>query len=196
MPNAIPEWLRVARIVRPQGHRGEVLAEILTDFPERFQQRPTFWLRLPEQQQPTRSVVVEHARLHNGRIVLRLAGCDTMNQAEALRSLELLVPWEQRTALPEGEIYIAELAGSTLVDSRTGATLGTVADVDRDSTEGVLLEVEGETGRPLLVPFVQGYRPLWDAEARTLRMELPEGLLELLDSSSGKPSVESPEEEA
>ncbi len=178
MPQAAPEWLRVARIVRPQGHRGEVIADILTDFPERFRQRPTLGLRAPDGAVPARDVLVEEARPHNGRMVLRLAGCATMNEAEALRGWELVVPWAQRTVLPEGEIYIAELAGATLIDSAGAVSLGTITDVDRDTTEGVLLVVEAGD-RELLVPFVQGYRPRWDAEARTLTMDLPEGLLDL-----------------
>ena len=196
MPQPVPSWLRVARIVRPQGHRGEVIAEILTDFPERFQGQPTLWLRAPEQPDPLRSVAVESARPHSGRIVLRLAGCTTMEEAEAMRGLELVVPWEQRTPLPDGEIYIAELAGATLIDIATRAVLGMIADVDRDSTEGVLLVVEAQQGHELLVPFVQAYKPCWNAENRTLHMELPRGLLELPDSSQAPSNASSNDMEA
>ncbi len=186
MPPA-EHWLRVARILRPQGHRGEVLAELLTDFPERFENQPTVWLQAPEDAEPTRTVQVEHARLHAGRIVLALAGCGSMNAAEALRGIELVVPWEQRVALPEGEIYVAELAGSVLVNSSDEAVIGTIVDVDRESGAGTLLVVERSDGRELLVPFVFGYAPEWNAEARTLRMALPDGLL-TLDGASGKAS--------
>ena len=180
-------WLRVARIVRPQGHKGEVLAELLTDFPERFQGQPTLWLRAAESEAPARTVRVEHARLHAGRIALLLAGCDSMDKAEALRGTELLVPWEERVALPNGEIYAAELAGSTLINTSVEgeAVVGTLVDVDRESGAGTLLVVELPGGGELLVPFVLGYAPHWDAEARTLRMALPEGLLTLDGVSDG-----------
>ncbi len=180
-------WLRVARIVRPQGHRGEVLAELLTDFPDRFKEQPTVWLRPAEDEVPTRTVRVEHSRLHAGRVVLALAGCDSMDAAEALRGTELLVPWEERVALPEGEIYVAELAGSSLIHSgaQDETVVGTIVDVDRDSGAGTLLVVELPDGRELLVPFVLGYAPSWDAAARTLRMTLPDGLLALDGVSNG-----------
>ena len=184
-------WLRVARIVRPQGHRGEVLAELLTDFPDRFQQQPTVWLRGAEAEVPTRTIRVEHARPHAGRIVLTLAGCSSMDAAEALRGTELVVPWEQRTALPEGEIYIAELAGSILENTagaEADAVVGTIVDVDRESGAGTLLVVERPGGGELLVPFVLGYAPQWDPDARTLRMALPEGLL-TLDNAGGSADV-------
>ncbi len=175
---APPAWLRVALVVRPQGRTGEVLAELLTDFPERFTDNPRVWLRLDEGSS-TREARVERWRLHGRRIVFKLAGVDTMNDAEALRGHELLVPWAERRALDEDEVYVAELAGCTLVDARTGASVGTVADVDEASGAGTLLVVERTGAGELLVPFVKAFAPRWDLEARVLTMELPEGLLEL-----------------
>ena len=40
-------WVLLARIVRPQGRRGEVLADIFTDFPEHFTERKRLFLRPP-----------------------------------------------------------------------------------------------------------------------------------------------------
>ncbi len=180
----LPAWLRVARIVKPQGHRGEVLADLLTDFPDRFKTQPAVWLRRAEEDAPLRVVTVEHFRMHKDRIVLRLAGCASMNDAEALRGLELVVPWEERMPRPEDEIYVAELAGCVLMDARSGAAAGTVVDIDRESTEEVLLVIETGDGRELLVPFVRAYAPRWEPESRTLRMELPEGLLDLANAET------------
>ena len=91
-----------------------------------------------------------------------------MDAAEALRGTELLVPWEERVALPEGEIYVAELAGSSLIHSgaQDETVVGTIVDVDRDSGAGTLLVVELPDGRELLVPFVLGYAPGGGAAAR------------------------------
>ncbi len=175
---ATPEWLRVAHIVRPQGHRGEVLAELLTDFPERFEGEPEMHLRLGEGA-PARPVTVESSRLHNGRIVLRLSACASMNDAEALRGYDLVVPWEARAPLAEDEVYVAELTGCALTDTHTGSLVGTVTGVDRESGATALLIVERDGGRELLVPFVKAFEPAWDLQARTLSMRLPEGLLDL-----------------
>jgi 16S rRNA processing protein RimM len=38
------EWAWLARIRRPQGRKGEVFADILTDFPEKFADRKRLWL--------------------------------------------------------------------------------------------------------------------------------------------------------
>jgi 16S rRNA processing protein RimM len=172
------QWLRVARIVRPQGHRGEVLAELLTDFPDRFRSSPAVLLRAPGAAEPTRPDTVEQFRLHTGRIVLQLAGCTSMNDAETLRGYEVVVPWKQRTPLPEDEVYIAELEGCTLIDDRTALPIGVITDVDRESSNTALLVVETPEGAELLVPFVKAYQPRLDLPARTLRITLPEGLID------------------
>ena len=171
-------WLRVAQLVRPQGHRGEVVAELLTDFPERFTGQPDAWLRLPGAETPSRVVRIEHWRRHGNRIVLKPAGCDTMDEAEALRGCDLVIPWAERTRLADDEVYIAELAGCTLIDASANARIGTVLDVDRESGATPLLVVETMHGE-LLVPFVRAYEPRWDLAARTLHMKLPEGLVDL-----------------
>ena len=181
--------MRVARIVRPQGHRGEIVAELLTDFPERFQAGTAVWLRADPEREPERGVTIERVRLHQGRIVFKFAGCETMNDAEALRGFEIVVAWDERMPLASDEVYIAELAGCTLTDTRTGETVGTVADVDRESSNTALLVVERESGGELLVPFAKAYAPRWDLAARTLHMELPAGLLELAKA----PDTEHPE---
>ncbi len=172
-------WLRVARIARPQGHRGEVVADLLTDFPERFAGSPTVLLRAPRALSPSKTVAVERYRLHQGRVVLKLSGCDSMNDAELLRDFEVVVPWEQRMPLSEDEVYVAELAGCVLIDARTETPVGTITDVDRESSNTELLVVEMNGGREVLIPFVRAYLPRLDLEARTLRMHLPEGLTEL-----------------
>jgi 16S rRNA processing protein RimM len=41
-------WVWLARIRRPQGRKGEVFSDILTDFPEKFSQRRNLWLLQPE----------------------------------------------------------------------------------------------------------------------------------------------------
>ncbi len=99
-----------------------------------------------------------------------------MGDAEALRNYDMLVPWAQRTPLAADEVYIADLAGCTLTDVRTGARVGVITDVDRETSATPLLIVEAELGGELLVPFVQAFEPRWDLGARTLHMRLPQGL--------------------
>ncbi len=177
--NIRERWLRVARLVRPQGHRGELIADLLTDFPERFTKQALVSLRATELAEPSRQVTVEHTRMHGSRIVFAFAECTSMNEAETLRGWEVVVPWKERAALGEDEVYIAELTGCVLTDTVTGAFVGTVIDVDRESSHHPLLVVETDVGGEVLVPFVKAYEPSWDLAARTLQMRLPAGLVNL-----------------
>jgi len=66
-------WLTVARIVKTQGRRGEVAAELLTDFPERLAARRQVWLWNGTSE--PRPVGVEGAWPHKSFLVFQFAGC-------------------------------------------------------------------------------------------------------------------------
>lgn len=185
-------WTWLARIRRPQGRKGEVFADLLTDFPEKFTERRHLWL-VAETPQPgrasasaqgalplTREVELTSHWLHKGGIVLHFAGVDSISAAEELASLMVAVPRSERAPLPEGEAYIADLIGCTLVDVAPAApvTVGEIEDVDRTAGPAPLLIVRGSRGE-VLIPFAQRYLRKLDLDARRIEMELPEGLLEL-----------------
>jgi 16S rRNA processing protein RimM len=179
------QWVIVAKIVRPQGRHGEALAELLTDFPDRFAERKRLFL-LGAKSAP-RPIELERHWLHQGRIVLKFAGVDSINDVETLRGLEVAIPKAERAPLEDGAIYIADLIGCTLVDGREQKEVGKIAEVDRESTSTPLLVVKTFSGQEVLVPFAKAFQPKFDPAARTLTMDLPEGLLEL-NSPGGSPS--------
>ncbi len=172
-----PQWVTVARVVRPQGRNGEVLAELLTDFPERFAERRRLFVRA-RPTEPPREVTLESHRLHKDRIVLKFAGVDSINDAELLRGHDVVIPRSERAPLDEDEVYIGDLAGCVLYDRATAAEVGEILDVDRESSNTPLIVVRGAGGE-LLIPFAKAYSPRIDLGARRMEMTLPEGLLAL-----------------
>lgn len=173
------DWVCVARIVRPQGHRGEILADALTNHPERFAAGlPVFLRAAGSPATPVQATLVT-ARPHGERIVMQLSTCASMNDAEALRGFEVLVPFAERWTLDDDEVYIADLTGCTLIDTVSGATIGTIEDVDQESSNTPLLVLKTDGDSETLVPFVKAYAPEWDVAAKTLRMALPNGLLDV-----------------
>src|ERR1700733_7348495 len=109
------QWVWLARIRRPQGRKGEVFADILTDFPEKFSQRKHLWL-VAEPGTPlakTRPAPVQvdltHHWLHKGGIVLHFAQSDSISSAEKLAGLHVAIPWVERAALGDDEVYIGDL---------------------------------------------------------------------------------------
>lgn len=193
------EWTWLARIRRPQGRKGEVFAEILTDFPERFAERQRLWL-LPEREagadsprvavtsaaSSPRQVTLSAFWLHKGGLVLHFAGTDSISDAESLAGLIVAVPRAERVALAEDEAYIADLIGCELVDvAGSPRTVGEIVDVDSSCGPVPLLVLRGAAGE-VLIPFAKSYLRKLDLQARRIEMALPEGLAELNAPASSK----------
>ena len=194
------QWVWLARIHRPQGRKGEVFADILTDFPEKFAQRRRLWLlaegasgaaspaasgrSVPFAQAPREVELIAHW-LHKGGVVLHFAGVDSISAAETLSGLMVAVPLAERAALGEDEVYIGDLIGCALLDvakaAESGAApvvVGEIEDVDRTAGPVALLVVRGAAGE-VLVPFAKSYLRSIDLKAKRVEMALPEGLAEL-----------------
>jgi 16S rRNA processing protein RimM len=169
-------WVLLAHIVRPQGRHGEVLADIHTDFPESFAQRQRLFLRRSD---AIRQMHLESHWLHKGRVVLKFAQVDTINEAEDLRGCDVVIPREERVPLQDDAVYISDLLGSKVIDvSRGGAAdAGEITDVQPEGAGPAMLVLLGKDGKELLIPFVRAYLRKIDLEAKRLEMELPEGLL-------------------
>ncbi len=187
------EWTWLARIRRPQGRKGEVFAEILTDFPEKFAERRRLWL-MPESEaelwpaQPSvkkpasapREVTLSAFWLHKGGVVLHFDGAGSIPDAESLTGLIVAIPRAGRIALAADEAYISDLVGCTLVDvaGPAPAVVGEIVDVDPISGPVPLLILHGAAGE-VLVPFAKSYLRKLDPATRRVEMALPEGLADL-----------------
>jgi len=167
-------WVVIAKILRPQGNRGEVAAEIWTDFPERFQFVKDVWLqRLPAQPQ---TFTLESFWFHKKRVILKFSGVDSISRAEELRECEVKIPESQRMPLAEGTYYQHELL-ECVVKDRQGRRLGKVSEIV--GTEGnYLLKVSNDKG-DFLIPFVQSFLVRTSIEDKELVCDLPEGLEDL-----------------
>jgi len=181
----VPAWVLVARLIRSHGRRGELVAEVLTDFPERFHERSRLFLIPPQRvgSRP-REVHLENFWFLRSRLVMKFQGVDSINDAEALRGFEVAIPAEERAPLEGGAVYVSDLIGCRVIDlNRDGAVVGEIADVDRGSSNTELLVVRRlgshEKGGELLIPFVSKYLTRVDLTNRQLEMRLPEGLLDI-----------------
>jgi 16S rRNA processing protein RimM len=170
-------WAIVARLVRPQGRVGEVLADILTDFPERFAERKRLFLVSSEtSREPVREVTLERHWLHKGRVVLKFAGVDSISDADVLRGLLVAIPASERAELTDGAVYIGDLIGCEVFDVNAATPVGSVTGVDRAAG---LLEVKTPRGDETLIPFAKEYLVSMDVAGKRIEMRLPEGLLDI-----------------
>ena len=117
-------WVVLAKLLRPQGRKGEVLAELLTDFPQRFKDRRVFLAASGFSGTSAEATAAEVSAYwlpvgkNQGRIVLKFAGTDSITGAERMAGLEVIVPAEERTPLDDDENYISDLVGCTLCRQR------------------------------------------------------------------------------
>lgn len=164
----------------PQGRRGEVLAALHTDFPERFAERRKLSGLAADGSR--RELQIEDHWFHKGGVVLKFAGVDSISDAEQLAKLELQVPLEQRTELEPGASYVSELIGCEVWVTKAGdpELLGTVSDVQFGAGEAPLLMVKSQVNQQeILLPYAEEFVKSADLVARRIEMQLPEGLLEL-----------------
>jgi 16S rRNA processing protein RimM len=171
---AAEELVAVARAVKPRGLRGELVAELLTDFPERFEGLEQLIGVAPD---GSRTVLeLEEHWFQRGRVVLKFSGYDSPEAASALVGFEFAVLESERVELEEDEFYDWELAGCQ-VETVEGAALGRVREIMR--TGGVeMLVVDNAEGRDYLIPMAEEICVHIDIEHKLIRVDVPEGLLE------------------
>lgn len=171
----------------PQGRRGEVLAELHTDFPERFEERRQLSGLAPNGSR--RELQVEEHWFHKGGVVLKFAGVESISDAEQLKGYELQVPQEQRVELEKGSTYVSEIVGSDVWINAGQRFLGRVSDVQFGAGEAPLLVVKlpvCAVQNEVLLPFAEEFVKKVDVAAKRIDMEVPEGLLELGAPLSGE----------
>jgi 16S rRNA processing protein RimM len=166
------ELVAIAKIVKPRGLKGEVVAELLTHFPERFEGLKKV-TAVREARDPFELKIEDHW-FQKDRVVLKFAGFDTIESAETLRSVEICVPETEAVTLDEGEYFDWQLTGCK-VEAIDGMSVGEVTGLMRTGgTE--LLVVIGE--KEFLIPFVTAICVAVDIENKLVVIDPPDGLLE------------------
>lgn len=192
------EWVAIAHILRPRGNKGEVAAELLTDFPQRLTELREVFLENPSGGEP-RKVQLQSCWLsqnHRGQSVFHFAGYGSIAEAEKLRGLHVLLPIEQRVSLPASHYFISDLIGCSVFEcpreesvlssspcslETAPAFLGKVRDV-QSTGEGIagtpILTVDCSGGE-VLIPLAEDICSRIDVTARRIDVILPEGLRDL-----------------
>lgn len=187
------QWIVLAHLLRPQGRKGELLAELLTDFPERFEGEKRVFLAPPnfaDDGTQVRAAEVVSFWLpvgkNEGRIVLQFAGVDSISAAEGIAGLDVVVPYSERLPLDDESEYISDLIGCTVYDGPIA--VGVIDDVQFPSSpDGArklaeaapLLVVLSPEGDEILIPFAKAFLVGVNVKQKRVDMTLPEGLVEV-----------------
>lgn len=174
------ERVTLAVIQRPRGLRGEVVAFMLTDFPERFEKLQNVWLT--SEAGDVRPAQLETTWFHKGSLILKFQGLDSRTQVEPFAGYKVQIPLAERVALEEDEFFIDMLVGCR-VELPDASCLGEVVSV-ASMGGGDMLVIRPTAARSsqseteYLVPFVRSICPEVDLVGKRIRITPPEGLLE------------------
>ena len=186
--------MQIARILRARGNKGEVAAQLLTDFPARLSTLPQVYLA--KNQQEPKPIALQRFWInqsHPEQGVFHFAGSTNISDAEKFRDYDVLLPFEERVQLPAGKYFVTDLIGCTVFETPAAtarlasapcaaetapAVVGTVRDVffPGEGTQGTpLLQVDSSQGE-LLIPLAEDICTRIDTAARRIDVNLPEGL--------------------
>ena len=194
-------WVIVARILRPRGNKGEVAAELLTDFPKRLTGMAEVFIGASGRAQTDEPRLISLkscwlSQNHKGQAVFHFEGCNSISEAEKFRGHDVFLPIEKRVTLGPGQYFVDDLIGCNVFETPERASvvssspcslatapalLGVVRDV-QFTGEGVsgtpILAVDTSSGE-LLVPIAEDICANIDTRARRIDVVLPEGLRDL-----------------
>ena len=161
------QFIVVGRVVAPWGARGEIKVEVMTDFPDRFSPQEEVHI-------DGRPMTIERSRLHQGRVILKLATIDSVETAQGLRGRFLEVPQSQLRPLPKDEYYQYQLLGLE-VWTTGGELLGRIANILPTGSNDVYI-VPSRHGE-LLIPAIEDVVKSVELERGRIVIEVIKGLL-------------------
>ena len=170
----VEDWISIARVARPHGIRGEVIADVMTDFPDRFDELDR--VRVETASGGAKLLGLESWRLHHHRVILKFEGYDTMNDAEELRGARVVIDRTEVVDLPDDTFYDFDLIGCEVAMS-SGEMLGRVARVERYGASPLLAVRDAE--HEYMIPLVRDICVEIDVEKQRIVVDPPPGLLEL-----------------
>jgi 16S rRNA processing protein RimM len=198
-------WVIVARILRPRGNKGEVAAQLLTDFPERLTKLTEVFLGASSgakavEPRLTALKACWLSQNHKGQAVFHFEGCNSISEAEKFRGLDVLLPIEKRMTLSAGQYFLDDLVGCLVFENFAEPSVVSSSPCSLASAPallGVVKEVqipgEGVAGTPilvidtsageLLVPLAEDICTSVDTRARRIDVVLPDGLRDLNEKS-------------
>jgi 16S rRNA processing protein RimM len=167
------ELVAIARIAKPRALRGELVADVLTDFPERFDGLETVIAVLPAGERL--DLKIEDSWFQKDRIVLKFEGYDSVESADTLRNAEICVAESEAVELEDNEFFDWELIDCR-VETVNGEKIGKVREVMRTGGTEVLIVANEE--KEFLIPFAETICVEVDVERKFIVIDPPEGLLD------------------
>jgi len=161
-----PVFLAVGFLRRPHGVEGEILMEVLTDFPERLRSGKLVYVG--EDHQPMR---ITHRRTQDQALLVTFPGIDTPEAASTLRNKRVYIKADNLPELPEGHYYHHQLLGLKVIDEN-GLEIGPLTEIIETGANDVYVATSLE-GKEILFPAIESVILGVDLERNEMRVKLP-----------------------
>jgi len=168
----LAQFSSIARIVKRRGVRGEVAAELLTDFPERFSSLDEVRIFNGEKEYWEE---IEKHWFHKNRVILKFRGRDRPEEVEELIGGDVQVSEDQRVSLPQDNYFHSDLIGCKVLEDEE--VLGRVTGILETGAAGCNLVVTRAEGREFMVPLVREFVLEVDVGQKVIQVNLPTGLV-------------------
>jgi 16S rRNA processing protein RimM len=165
-----PEFLVIGKLRKPHGIHGEIVMEVLTDFPERL--RPGVTVYAGEARRPLR---IRKVRTHQQALLVTFEDYTDPETVGELRNEYVYVRAEDRPPLPEGEYYHHQLLGMRVV-TESGNFLGNLIQI-LDTSANDIYVIRPESGPEILLPAIEEVILDIDLERKEIQVHLLPGLL-------------------
>jgi 16S rRNA processing protein RimM len=172
-----PAFLVIGKLRRPHGVKGEILMDVLTDFPERIRPGVTVYVG-----EAHRSLVVRSCRPHAEGMLISFEGYSLPESAGELRNALVQVPSQDRPRLPEGDFYHHQILGLSVVD-QNGDRLGVVTGILETGANDVFV-ITMDDNREILVPYTDTIVQSITPEEGKMIVQLLPGLLPEMPSGT------------
>ena len=165
------QYLECGKIVTTHGVTGEIKVQPWCNTPEELAEIATLYLDGGKT-----SLEVQRSRVHKNMTLLKLKGVDSIEQAQTLRGKIL---WANRNDIPleEGENFIQDLIGMTVVDADDGHTYGTLSDVSETGANDVY-HITFSDGTIRLAPVIPQVVISTDIDSGVMRIRPLKGLFD------------------
>ncbi|MBR0126909.1 MAG: 16S rRNA processing protein RimM [Firmicutes bacterium] len=163
------EKISIGKITSAVGLKGEVKVYNYSDSADIYRSTEAIYVG-------DELLQIQNVRMQKNMVILKLKGIDDRNAAEKARGRELFITEADLPELPEGQFYVRDLIGMTVIDAENGNEIGEVRDVIQNTAQDIF-DVKTSEGKQVLIPKVPEFIIDIDAETRTIKVKLIEGLI-------------------
>ena len=166
------EYFEIGQIVNTSGLKGILKIKPFTDDIKKYSNLKTIYIKTKS---GLTEFKIEQVRYVKNMVMLKLAGIDTVEEAEKYRNLYIKILRDQEEELEEGSYYVVDILGCK-VNTDANQELGKIVDVFQTGSNDVYV-VKDEQGKQILLPAIKQVIKNVDIKNKIITVHLLEGLV-------------------